>query len=126
MGTFLVFQGTVDTIEIRCGEKIVDSLYFTGLKLIRVPEGCWAGSAFFNLQAGAMVYSGAALLKLAPVTIDTGLLRHHPDSNISAMARLLLDTGRNVHVPTDVVVPSPSRWTWYAVAAGLVSVFVTL
>ena len=84
--------GTADTIEFRCGEKIVDSLYFTGLKLIRVPEGCWAGSAFFNLQAGAMVYSEDALLKLALVTIDTGLLRHHPESNISAMAQLLLDT----------------------------------
>ena len=126
MGTFLVFHGTADTVEIRCGEKIVDSLYFTGLKLIRVPEGCWAGSAFFNLQAGALVYSEDALLKLAPVTIDTGLLRHHPESNVSAMAQLLLDTGRDIHIHPDVVVPSPSSWAWYAAAAGLVSVFVTL
>ena len=109
---FLVFHGKSDTVEVSCGSKLVDSSYFAGLQLITLPDNCRAVSSSYELIGSSMVFSDDAVLRLAPVEVNTALLRGHSDSNSSAIARLLREASKDVHIPSDIVVPASPMTTY--------------
>ena len=122
---YVVYLGKADTVFIYCNNRISDSAYFQGLKVVSVPKNCVAKSKSLEFYAGSMVFREDALLKLAPIAIDPGMFHRHAMSNTSALTELLRQTARDVHIPTQLPFQF-GFWQEYGGYVGLISVGIVL
>ena len=122
---FAVFLGTPDTVFIFCNDRIADSAHFTGLKVLSLPKNCYAKSKSFQFYAGSMVYREDALLKLAPVRVNEQKFHSSIFANTSDLTRLLKETARDVHIPTQLPF-QPSLWQEYAGYVSVASLVIVL